>query len=571
MPNIYDVAAQFRQALLQRDTAAGRQLIQAYGLAFTRLQTQLSVLTNKIQSARNAGETISVAWLQREERFKTLMQQVGAEINQLANFADDLITRAQQAEVERALRDSGTLLTVAATDANLTARFNQVNTGAVANLVGTLGNGSPLRSLLQQLPGDGRQQIEQALIEGVTLGENPRKFARRMQDALGGNLTRAMTIARTEQLRAYREASRATYSANADLVSGWQWLSARQTRTCASCWALDGQIFPVEKPLGSHPRCRCTMVPVLESAPLRETGEQAFAQLPENQQREVLGDAKFTAYRNKEITLRSLVGYRNDRQWGETRWERGLKDALRGEVDAKWGRVPSAEKPKPVAPVGPAGKPIAPALKLPVRGNLTRLSRNVLGVIDRVHGDGDLPVIPVKQNATRYRHGAYSFWRTGGAKEITISKLGDHPELTLAHEIGHFLDHQGVRKGEHVSVAGDEFAEFRQLAEASRAIQEIRRLRSARRVIVKLPGGEDLAYPIDGEYLRYLTKPEEIWARAYAQYITLRSGDPTMRNQLNVLRQRLGQVYYPSQWDDDDFEPIAEAMDRLMLRLGWRK
>ena len=60
-------------------------------------------------------------------------------------------------------------------------------------------------------------------------------------------------------------------------------------------------------------------------------------------------------------------------------------------------------------------------------------------MIGRVHGDGDLPVIPVKQNATRYRHGAYSFWRSGGAREITISKLGDHQELTLAHEIGHFL------------------------------------------------------------------------------------------------------------------------------------
>lgn len=571
MPNIYDFAERFRAALLARDQSSARQLIQAYGLAFTRLQNQLSQLTTKIQNARAAGDEITPAWLQREERFKTLMQQVGAEINRLANFADDLITRAQQAEVERALRDAGNLLTAAATDAGIVVTFNQVNPGAVANLVGALGDGSPLNRLLRQLPGDGRREIERALIEGVTLGENPRKIARRMRDALGGNLTRALRIARTEQIRAYCEASRATYQANSDLVAGWQWLSARQTRTCASCWALDGQIFPTEKPLGSHPQCRCTMIPVLENAPLRETGEQVFAKLPETQQSEILGAAKFAAYRNGEISLRSLVGYRNDRQWGETRWERGLKDALSGEIDAKWGSVPSAEKPRPVAPVGPAGKPIAPALKLPVRGNLARLSRNVLGIIDRVHGDGDLPVIPVKQNASRYRHGAYSFWRSGGAREITISKLGDHPELTLAHEIGHFLDHQGVRKGEHVSVAGNEFAEFRQLAEASRAIQEIRRLRSAGQVSIKLPGGETIDYPIDRKYLSYLTKPEEIWARAYAQYITLRSSDPALRDQLNVLRQRLGQVYYPSQWDDDDFEPIAEVMDRLMLKLGWRK
>ncbi|MBL8186577.1 MAG: minor capsid protein [Acidobacteria bacterium] len=571
MPTIYDFAERFRAALLARDQSSARQLIQAYGLAFTRLQTQLSQLTTRIQNARAAGEEITPAWLQREERFKALMQQVGAEIGQLANFANDLISLAQQAEVERALRDSGTLLTAAAADAGIVATFNQVNPGAVASLVGALGDGSPLRRLLQQLPGDGRREIERALIEGVTLGENPRKVARRMRDALGGNLTRALRIARTEQIRAYREASRATYRENSDLVTGWQWLSARQTRTCASCWAMDGQIFPVETPLGSHPQCRCSMIPVLESAPLRETGEQAFARLPEAQQREILGDAKYTAYRNGEISLRSLVGYRNDRRWGETRWERGLKDALRGEIDARWGTVPGLAEPIATAPAGPAGKPIAPALKLPARGNLARLGRNVLGIIDRIHGDGDLPLLPVRAVSNRRFFGAYSFSFSGRAGEIMISRQGDHPELTLAHEIGHFLDHQGVQKGTHMSARSDVFAEFRQAAEQSRAIQEIRRLAATRTVSVTLGEGDPIEYPIDRVYLSYLLKPEEIWARAYAQYIAVRSDDPTMREQLNQLRQRLGQVYYPAQWDDDEFEPIAEAMDRLMLRLGWRK
>jgi hypothetical protein len=29
--------------------------------------------------------------------------------------------------------------------------------------------------------------------------------------------------------------------------------------------------------------------------------------------------------------------------------------------------------------------------------------------------------------------------------------------------------------------------------------------------------------------------------------------------------------YYPTQWDDDDFEPIAAAFDDLFKELGWQK
>src|SRR4029434_758818 len=122
--------------------------------------------------------------------------------------------------------------------------------GAVEQLVGTLGDGSPLVARLRRLPGDGRAAVDKALIEGRTTGESARQVASRMRDAFGGNLTDAMRVARTEMLRAYRESSRATYQANSRLIVGWQWLSARQPRTCPVCWALDGQIFPLEKPLG---------------------------------------------------------------------------------------------------------------------------------------------------------------------------------------------------------------------------------------------------------------------------------------------------------------------------------
>lgn len=591
MPSIYDTAQGFRTALLKRDRAALAQMFQAYGLSAARLADLLAALTLKIDLARAAGETITLDWLYRQERFRDLIAQANAEMLRLASFADGLISDGQRGEIERGLRDAQSLLSESAKIAKIGIAFNRVPVQSLEYIVGALGDGSPLRDVLNRYGAATAQAIERSLIEGMVAGENPRKIARRISPALGRFRYEASRIARTETLRAYRESARATYQANSDIISGWQWLSARSLRTCPTCWGMDGQIFPLEKPQGNHPQCRCTLLPVLIGAkpPLRHTGEEVFAHLPDESKRTVLGDAKFEAYRDGKITLRSLVGYRNDPRWGETRWERGLKDALAGEIDAAWGKLPSeaprlpapTKQTEPTSPITavsviPAGIPVANGLRAPKRGALTQATERTLSAIGKVHGDGELPVIPIERERAKSRFGGY--WHkthTGEATKISLRTGGfdDHPELTLAHEIGHFLDHQGAgERGVFSSVEDGAFAEFRRVVSQTRAIREIERLVKESAIPV-MHGGARIEYPVDRKYLTYLLDPKEVWARAYAQYITLRSGDQTLREQLDQLRLRLrwAQVHYPSQWDDDDFAPVAEAVDRLMLKLGWRK
>lgn len=366
MADIIRIAEQFRAALLARDQAAAGQLVAAYGLAWTRLQESLRKVTDQIEAARARGEQPGISWLGRQERYLTLLRQVEQEILRLANFANGLITVAQRQELERGAADALAMLGTAAEQAGpaqpggeIDATFNRLPAGAVEQIVGTLGDGSPLGSLLLKLPGDGKEAVSKALVEAIALGENPRKTARRVRDAFGGNLTRALRVARTEQLRAYRESTRATYEANSDRVAGWQWLSARQPgRTCASCWAMDGQIFETKEPLGGHPQCRCTLIAVLKSTPpfLQETGEEIFARLPAAKQLETLGPAKFAAYTAGSITLRDLVDYRKTRDWGVTRSERSLKAALKGEAPGtKWGKAP-ADFGRPEAKAAPVEK-----------------------------------------------------------------------------------------------------------------------------------------------------------------------------------------------------------------------
>lgn len=337
MPNIYTAAQRFRAALLARDTAAAGQLIAAYGLAYRRLQIELDSLLARIDAARLRGDRISEAWLIRENRFRILMQQVAGELDALAGIATDRITARQQIEIERALRDAGALLETGLQDAPAAVSFNQISPAALENLVGTFQDGSPLAQVLRKHAGEAVPLVQKALIEGIVLGENPRKVAGRMRDAFGGNLTNALRVARTESLRAYREASRETYKANADIVSGWVWIASKSVRTCLNCLARDGEFYPLSKPLPSHVNCRCTIAPRLKllPPPPYETGAEWFAQQPDDIKQQMMSKAAFEAYKNGEITIQDFRGERTTKEWGVSTFERSLKQIQSGAYAAK--------------------------------------------------------------------------------------------------------------------------------------------------------------------------------------------------------------------------------------------
>src|SRR5262245_55706975 len=66
-------------------------------------------------------------------------------------------------------------------------------------------------------------------------------------------------------------------------------------------------------------------------------------------------------------------------------------------------------------------------------------------------------------------------------------------------------------------------------------------------------------------FARYMLTNEEVWARAYSQFIAERSGDPLLLEQLNTaLNTGTGR-----QWTTDDFKPIGAAIETLFKKLKW--
>lgn len=191
-----------------------------------------------------------------------------------------------------------------------------------------------ITALTKPLSADAYQAMRRELIRGIAAGTNPRdtaaRIVRRAEQGFNGGLTRALTIARTETLDAYRAAAQLSQAQHADVVTGWIWLADLTGRVCPACLSQHGTRHPVDDPgpLG-HQNCRCSRMPVVKTwaelgfpgitePPSVVPDAQAwFDSLPAAEQRAILGPTRLAAYQaggypmSAWSTRRSTPGWRD--------------------------------------------------------------------------------------------------------------------------------------------------------------------------------------------------------------------------------------------------------------------
>ncbi len=120
-------------------------------------------------------------------------------------------------------------------------------------------------SLMTKLGADLNAGIIEGLTEGLMQGESIPHLAKRIQNAVQViGRTRAETIARTETMYAVNQGTLIRYSQAG--VKRVRWLTGIDERSCPTCEALHGKEFEIgsEPAIPAHPRCRCTVIPVIE-------------------------------------------------------------------------------------------------------------------------------------------------------------------------------------------------------------------------------------------------------------------------------------------------------------------
>ena len=337
--------------MLARERRAASEMVRRYGEMWRRAQGEIEGLTRRYYEALASGEAAGPSWLYQLNRLQTLRAQMEAELRGFAQYADTRISAEQWEAVQAAQRhlEQVSMKQLGLMEdelARLGIQFNRLPREAVADLIGFTQEGAPLRDLLDALGAAASEQVQRELITGMGMGLGPREIAARCRQAFGGNLARALTVTRTETLRAYREASSRDMQANSDIVGGWIWMSGRDERTCAACLAMHGTRHSVDERLDDHPNGRCVAVPVtktwaelgeqygIDLSDVPETGVQVtpgtelFERMSPEEQLGLLGPSKIAAYQAGDLQLSDLVGQAHSELWGSHRYERSLSAIL---------------------------------------------------------------------------------------------------------------------------------------------------------------------------------------------------------------------------------------------------
>lgn len=352
MADILDTAVIYRRAIEKADAETLRRVVAAYRAVYGRLQGDIEAFVDILE----AGKPLTEAQIVRLDRYQRLLRDTEREMRQFGEYLS--VELSASARTALTLGEAHARGLIAASTGIVATQFQTLNPAVIEQLVGFLDpKGNLFKSLTESLPLWTRQNVADAIIGSVGVGKSPVELARVLRKAYGYSLESSLTTARTVQLYAYREASRASYLANSDVVGGWIWMSALTPTTCMACVRMHGTWHPNTERLNDHHRGYCQAVPAIGNQKELEfsgenwknaqgkrhaagwgnttidgtykSGEEWFGKLPEAQQRRMMGDTRYEAWRDGKFSFDRLATEREDSVYGNMKAVTPLRDLLK--------------------------------------------------------------------------------------------------------------------------------------------------------------------------------------------------------------------------------------------------
>lgn len=325
-PSVVKAMRGFKKDLLDEEESQMREMARRWRDVEDALAGEIDALASEIDAIRQSGGMVSPEMLWKLERYRKLLMQAGSEFRKYADWADRSIREWQENKIEEAIEQAiEAIQMVGRENGGIEIVFDRLPVEAVEYMVGLAGDGKPLGELLRLrmvLDGNGnllpgvQERLTQTLIRATAMGWNPRKTARMLKDDLAEGLQKALVIARTEQLRVFREASRAQYEMSR-VVEGHKRLAAHDSRVCAACLADDGRIYPVTVAIPDHPQGRCTSVPVIRGLPdVNWLAGEEWLRIQDKEMQEMILGGLFEGWNKGEFRLKDVLVATVDPVWG---------------------------------------------------------------------------------------------------------------------------------------------------------------------------------------------------------------------------------------------------------------
>jgi len=324
---------EFKAALIAREADQMEEMARRWLDVEQALDAQIYALAAELEQMKQQGVTPTRARLFRLRRYRDLRAQVEAEMTAYTQYTERTVTAGQTEMAALGIDNAQEAIQLSYWQhSRIPVFFNRLPIEAVENMVGIAGDGGPLGALIRQrMISDSTafQRLTQTLIDSTALGRNPRDTANLMERDLTEGLNKALVIARTEQLRVYRQAAADQYTASG-VVTGQKRLTAHDSRVCPACLADEGHVYPINMSIPDHPNGRCTGVPVVKGLPEVKWlgGEAWFKTQDEATQRAILGNGRYDAWRSKQVSFGQFTRLQHNETWGDNPQTPALSELL---------------------------------------------------------------------------------------------------------------------------------------------------------------------------------------------------------------------------------------------------
>lgn len=310
MPSIFTTISEYQARLDAREAAALTHLVEMW----ERIEADIVAdLERLITILEERGEGISESALYRMERYRRLLVQLD---DLYAQLADESLV-----EIRRAMVDAAGLgeIMAQAVVAGITGGqpIGRLPIEALTQLTALAQPGGPLSQILHDAYPLAADALTKQLVSNVGRGKNPRAILTlARQQGLVAGLNHILLVSRDQSVRAFRQASLASYANDPDVIA-YKRMAARQTRTCVMCLALDGTESPTDQLMPVHPQDRCAVVAVVRGfTPTSwKSGREWFGEQSADVQRKMLGPERYRLYKSG-VPLTDFVSVTNHETWG---------------------------------------------------------------------------------------------------------------------------------------------------------------------------------------------------------------------------------------------------------------
>ena len=326
LPEVVRLTIQHANELAAMESAATQQMANRWLMVRNALDDKINEVAREIASLTEAGKEVTQAWLNEQAYYRALLEQAD---NQIAKYAGWATKYTEQQVLDSiAMGIDQATGTLQATRTSGMTYFKGLPTPQIESIQAITMRDAPLGQLFQNIYPTGvlNNPITDALMSGLSQGMPMRGIAELMSHAVNMPFERSLLIARTEVNRAHRSSSLQTYQ---EFDVPYYRRIASRGHACFSCTLLDGTLYSSHQALDDHPNGACQMVPVLDPDDPStdwEHGDKRFEGMTEAQQRNIMGNNYYDAWKRGDFQLQDAVVIRQNPIWGGSPGMRPLKD-----------------------------------------------------------------------------------------------------------------------------------------------------------------------------------------------------------------------------------------------------